>query len=376
MSRILDYLQTRQEAMTQMLKDLVMMDSPSHERKAVNAVADFLARSFGELDADVRRLPQAAFGDHIQVTWGRGERQILLLGHMDTVWPLGETEKRPFHRVRDRATGPGVFDMKGGLVIGLFAVASLRELEITPAHQLVFLFNSDEEVGSPTSREFIERQGRRSEAVLVLEPSRDDALVTWRKGVGHFELEIQGVASHAGAAHTQGVSAVEELAHQILRLEAMTDYDRGTTVNVGVVEGGSKVNVRPASAWAEIDLRVTTAGEGRRMTKIIRHLRPVNPQASLIISGGMNRPPWETSAAGQVLFERAQRVGATLDMELWPAGTGGASDGNFTAALGVPTLDGLGVVGNDAHALSEWVDLASLPPRAALLAELILDLGR
>jgi len=376
MSRILDYLQTRQEAMTQTLKDLVMLESPSHERMAVNAVADFLIRSFGELGADVRRLPQAAFGDHVQVTWGHGERQILLLGHMDTVWPLGEAKKRPFRRVRDRATGPGVFDMKGGLVIGLYAVASFCELEITPAHQLVFLFNSDEEVGSRTSRDFIERQGRRSEAVLVLEPSRDDALVTWRKGVGHFELEIQGVASHAGAAHTQGVSAVEELAHQILRLEAMTDYERGTTVNVGVVEGGSKVNVRPASAWAEIDLRVTTPNEGRRMTEIIRRLHPVNPQASLIISGGMNRPPWETSAAGQVLFKRAQRVGAALGMDLWPAGTGGASDGNFTAALGIPTLDGLGVVGNDAHALSEWVDLTSLPRRAALLAELILDLGR
>lgn len=376
MSRILDYLQTRQEAMTQTLKDLVVMDSPSHERMAVNAVADFLARSFGELGADVRRLPQAAFGDHIQVTWGRGERQLLLLGHMDTVWPLGETKERPFRRVRDRATGPGVFDMKGGVVIGLYAVASLCELEITPAHQLVFLFNSDEEVGSPTSREFIERQGQRSEAVLVLEPSRDDALVTWRKGVGRFELEVQGVASHAGAAHTQGISAVEELAHQILRLEAMTDYERGTTVNVGVVEGGSKVNVRPASAWAEIDLRVTTAEEGRRMTEAIRKIRPVNRRTSLIISGGMNRPPWETSPAGQVLFERAQRVGATLGMELWPAGTGGGSDGNFTAALGVPTLDGLGVVGNDAHALSEWVDLTSLPRRAALLAELILDLGQ
>jgi glutamate carboxypeptidase len=376
MSRILDYLQTRQEAMTQTLKDLVVMDSPSHERMAVNAVADFLARSFGELGADVRRLPQAAFGDHIQVTWGRGERQLLLLGHMDTVWPLGETKERPFRRVRDRATGPGVFDMKGGVVIGLYAVASLCELEITPAHQLVFLFNSDEEVGSPTSREFIERQGQRSEAVLVLEPSRDDALVTWRKGVGRFELEVQGVASHAGAAHTQGISAVEELAHQILRLEAMTDYERGTTVNVGVVEGGSKVNVRPASAWAEIDLRVTTAEEGRRMTEAIRKIRPVNRRTSLIISGGMNRPPWETSPAGQVLFERAQRVGATLGMELWPAGTGGGSDGNFAAALGVPTLDGLGVVGNDAHALSEWVDLTSLPRRAALLAELILDLGQ
>lgn len=167
-----------------------------------------------------------------------------------------------------------------------------------------------------------------------------------------------------------------ELAHQVLRLEAMTDYGRGTTVNVGVVQGGSRVNVRPASAWAEIDLRVTTAKEGQRMTKAIRGLRPVNPNACLIVSGRMNRPPWESSPTGQALFERAQRVGRGLGMDLWSAGTGGGSDGNFTAALGIPTLDGLGIVGNDAHAVSEWVDLASLPRRAALLAELILDLGQ
>ncbi|MFN2244625.1 MAG: M20/M25/M40 family metallo-hydrolase, partial [Anaerolineae bacterium] len=200
--------------------------------------------------------------------------------------------------------------------------------------------------------------------------------VTWRKGVGRFELEIHGLASHAGAAHERGVSAVEELAHQVLRLEELTDYERGTTVNVGVVQGGSKVNVRPASAWAEIDLRVTTAEEGQRMTRAIRGLRPKNPDASLLVTGQMNRPPWEISPAGQALFERARDAGARLGMELWPAGTGGGSDGNFTAALGIPTLDGLGIVGNDAHAVTEWVDVGSMPHRAALLAELILDLGR
>jgi glutamate carboxypeptidase len=172
------------------------------------------------------------------------------------------------------------------------------------------------------------------------------------------------------------VSALEELAHQILRLEAMTNYERGTSVNVGVAQGGSKVNVRPASAWAEIDLRVTSIKEGRRMTKAIRSLRPVNPNASLLVSGTMNRPPWETSPASQALFERAKRVGAALGMELWPAGTGGGSDGNFTAAMGTPTLDGLGAVGNDAHAATEWVDMDSLAPRTALLAELLLGLGQ
>jgi glutamate carboxypeptidase len=300
----------------------------------------------------------------------------LLLGHMDTVWPLGETQRRPFRVAGEKATGPGVFDMKGGLVVGLYAVAALRDLGLHPAHRLVFLLNSDEEVGSPTSRPFIEEEARRSDAVLVLEPSRAGALVVWRKGVGRFELEIQGLASHSGAAHEQGVSAVEELAHQILRLEAMTDYDRGTTVNVGVVEGGSKVNVRPASAWAAVDLRVTTSAEGRRMTEALLGLKVINPRASLVISGGLNRPPWESSPQGQALFERARRVGQTLGLDLRASGTGGGSDGNFTAVLGVPTLDGLGVIGDHAHALTEWVELDSLPRRAALLAELLLDLGR
>jgi glutamate carboxypeptidase len=382
MSQVLDYMLAQQEPMIRMLGELVALESPGHEPSAVNAVADFLTQAFEKEGAEVQRLPQAVFGDHLRVTWGQGSRQILLLGHMDTVWPLGEIKERPFHVALEadsgilKGTGPGIFDMKGGLVIGLYAVIALHDLGLVPGHRLVFLFNSDEEYGSPTSRSLIEEEGRRSEYVLVLEPSREDALVTWRKGIGRFELEIHGLASHAGAAHERGVSAVVELAHQILRLEAMTNYGRGTTINVGVVQGGSKVNVRPASAWAEIDLRVTTAEEGERMTEAIRGLRPVNPDASLIISGRMNRPPWETSEVGQALFERARRVGMSLGMDLCAAGTGGGSDGNFTAALGLPTLDGLGIVGNDAHAVTEWVDMASLPRRAALLAELILDLGR
>jgi glutamate carboxypeptidase len=376
MSRVMDSLRDQQEAMTRTLEQLVMIESPSSERQAVNAVGDFLGASFAALDARVEHVPQSAFGDHLRVSWGEGQGQVLLLGHMDTVWPLGETQRRPFRVAGEKATGPGVFDMKGGLVVGLYAVAALRDLGLHPAHRLVFLLNSDEEVGSPTSRPFIEEEARRSDAVLVLEPSRAGALVVWRKGVGRFELEIQGLASHSGAAHEQGVSAVEELAHQILRLEAMTDYDRGTTVNVGVVEGGSKVNVRPASAWAAVDLRVTTSAEGRRMTEALLGLKVINPRASLVISGGLNRPPWESSPQGQALFERARRVGQTLGLDLRASGTGGGSDGNFTAVLGVPTLDGLGVIGDHAHALTEWVELDSLPRRAALLAELLLDLGR
>jgi glutamate carboxypeptidase len=376
MSKLSDYLLTQQEAMIDTLEQLVMLESPSDERASVNAVGDLLAQAFDAIGAEVERKPQTAFGEHLHVTWGQGDRQILLVGHMDTVWPLGETERRPFRVSGNIATGPGVFDMKGGLVIGLYAVSALQELGLMPAHRLVFLFNSDEEVGSPTSRPLIELEARRSDAALILEPSRENALVTWRKGVGRFEIEIQGIASHAGAAHDQGISAVEELAHQILRLEAMTDFDRGTTVNVGMVQGGSKVNVRPAAAWANVDLRVTTQKEVERMTAAIHGLRPVNPKTSLVISGGINRPPWEPSPEGDALFAQAKRVGARLGLDLWAAGTGGGSDASFTAALGTPTLDGLGIVGNDAHAATEWADLASLPRRAALLAELLLDLGQ
>jgi glutamate carboxypeptidase len=375
MSQLLGYLLTQQEAMIDTLERLVMLESPSDERASVNAVGDLLAQAFRAIGADVERKPQTAFGEHLRVTWGQGDRQVLLVGHMDTVWPLGETKRRPFRSSDNIGTGPGVFDMKGGLVIGLYAISALQVLGLKPAHRLVFLLNSDEEVGSPTSRPLIEHEARRSDAALILEPSRENALVTWRKGVGRFEIEIQGMASHAGAAHDQGVSAVEELAHQILRLEAMTDLDRGTTVNVGMIQGGSKVNVRPATAWANVDLRVTTQKEVERMTAAIQGLRPVNPKTSLVISGGINRPPWEPSPEGEALFERARRVGAGLGIDLWAAGTGGGSDASFTAALGIPTLDGLGVVGNDAHALTEWADLASLPRRAALLAELLLDLG-
>lgn len=382
MNQIYDYFLTRTEAMIDSLEQLVMLESPSSDPAAVNAVADHISEAFGALGSDVERLSQTAFGDHLRVTWGTGDRQVLLLGHMDTVWPVGETKSRPFRREEGHhggelvATGPGAFDMKGGLVICLFVVSALRDLGLTPAHRLVFLFNSDEEVGSLTSRPYIEAEAQRSDAAFVLEPSREDALVTWRKGVGRFNLEVGGVAAHSGAAHERGVSAVEELAHQVLRLEAMTDYDRGTTVNVGVFGGGSKVNVRPASATADIDLRVTTGEEGDTMTRAILGLQPVNPRATLKVSGGLNRPPWAATSKGNALFDRAKRLGSTLGLDLWPAGTGGGSDGNFTAALGVPTLDGLGIVGNDAHALTEWVDLASMPLRAALLALLLLDLGQ
>lgn len=361
--------------MLDLLERWVNHDSPTFDKASVDALGHQIADTFSNLGAAVEAQPQSEFGDHYRVVWGEGARQILLLAHFDTVWPIGEAARRPF-TVRDgRASGPGINDMKGGLLIGLYALRALLEMGQMPAHRLVYLLTSDEEIGSPTSRALIEAEARRSDYTLVLEPARAGALVTWRKGVGRFLLEITGVSSHSGVDPEKGVSAIEEMAHQILGLHAMSDLERGTTVNVGIVRGGGRVNVVAASAQAELDLRATTAAEGRRMEQAILGLTPTLKGTSIQVSGGINRPPFEESAAGLALYERAQACAERLGLELNKVGSGGGSDGNFTAALGVPTLDGLGVVGQGSHALSEQIIIDSLPQRAAVLAELVLDLG-
>jgi len=279
--------------------------------------------------------------------------------------------------VRDgKATGPGVNDMKAGIVIGLYALRALIETGQTPVHHLVYLLTSDEEIGSPTSRPLIESEARRSDYVLVLEPSRGGSLTTWRKGVERFDLEITGIASHSGVDPEKGVSAIEEMAHQVLKLHAMSDLSRGITVNVGTVQGGSRVNVVADSAQAELDLRVMTTADGARMEAAILGLTPVLKGTTIRVTGGINRPPFEESPTGLALYERAREVGARLGLNLDRGGSGGGKDGNFTAALSVPTLDGLGAVGQGSHALSEHIAVDSLPQRAALLAELALNLGK
>lgn len=357
------------------LEHWVNHDSPTFDKPSVDALGSQIADAFAQLGASVEIHPQAEYGDHYRVAWGEGTRQILLLAHFDTVWPVGEASQRPFV-VRDgKATGPGINDMKSGIVMGLYALRALVETGQTPAHRLVYLLTSDEEIGSPTSRTLIQTEARRSDYALVLEPARGGSLTTWRKGVGRFVLEITGLSSHSGVDPEKGVSAIEEMAHQILNLHAMNDLERGTTVNVGIVQGGSRVNVVAGSAQAELDLRVMTTAEGKRMEDAILGLAPILKGATLKVSGGINRPPFEESVAGLDLYERAQACGAQLGLALNKTGSGGGSDGNFTAALGVPTLDGLGSVGQGSHALTEYVLVDSLPQRAALLAELVLDLG-
>ncbi len=376
MSVVLEYLTARQPNMLDTLEEWVNHDSPTFKKQAVDALGRQIADAFARLGASVEVIPQSEHGDHYRIAWGQAERQILLLAHLDTVWPMGEAARRPFAVRQGKATGPGVNDMKAGIVVGLYALRALIETGRSPGHRLVYLLTSDEEIGSPTSRSLIEAEARRSDYALVLEPSRGGPLTTWRKGVGRFDLEITGVASHSGVDPEKGVSAIEEMAHQILKLHAMSDLSRGVTVNVGVVRGGSRVNVVAASAQAELDLRVMTAADGKRMESAILGLTPVLEGTKVRVTGGINRPPFEESPAGLALYERARRVGARLGLDLGKVGSGGGSDGNFTATLGVPTLDGLGAVGQGSHALSEYVVVNSLPQRAALLAELVLDLGK
>jgi glutamate carboxypeptidase len=264
--------------------------------------------------------------------------------------------------------------MKAGLVVACFAMEALRQLNRQPAKNVVFVLNSDEEIGSLTSRDLIEAEARKSDFCLVVEPARQGALTTWRKGVGRFGLTVRGLASHSGVDPEKGVSAIEELAHQILALHSLTNLEAGTTVNVGVISGGTRPNVIAAEAQAEIDLRVMTRAEGERMVAAILGLKPHDPRTTLLIDGGLNRPPFEETPTGLALAQKAQAIAAELGFSTGIIGSGGGSDGNFAAGLGVPTLDGLGGVGAGSHALTEHTVIEFLPKRAALLAELILQL--
>jgi glutamate carboxypeptidase len=375
MSQILDYLQSQQPAMVERLARWVNQDSPTYDKAAVDTMGQMVATAFVEAGGTLaasHRQPER--GDHYTIIYGEGVSQILILCHFDTVWPMGEAQKRPFSIENGHGKGPGVYDMKAGALNGLFALKAIRALGLQPRHKLVFLLTSDEEIGSPTSRELIEAEARQSSYCLVLEGSCNGPLTTWRKGVGQFELEISGVAAHAGVDPDKGVSAIEELARQIQLLHGLTDLGRGLTVNVGVVSGGERSNVIAPHARAEIDVRVMTRADGEIVTQKILGLQPQLPGCQVRVSGGINRGPFEETPAGLALFKKAQAIAKELGFEVDRIGSGGGSDGNFTSALGVPTLDGLGALGYGAHALSEYVVLEALPLRAALVAELMVQL--
>lgn len=375
---VLRFCEAEQPWLLDTIRTLVAAESPTKNKAAVDACGRLLQARLEALGARVTRVPQPTAGDHLLAEWvgaspapAATARQILLLGHFDTVWDVGQVTTMPLREQEGRLHGPGVYDMKAGVSLGLQAIRALRHTERL-AGRVVMLLTTDEETGSATSRALIEAEARRSAAVFVLEPSLPGgALKTGRKGCGEFELVVRGVAAHAGIDPTRGASAVGELARQILRIETLQDLERGVTLNVGVVAGGTRANVVPDFASAVIDVRVPTMADAAAVEARLRALRPELPGTSLELRGGIDRPPLERSDAVVRLYELARQVASELGRGLGEGKTGGGSDGNFTAALGVPTLDGLGAIGDGAHALHEHVVVEDLPWRAALIACLI-----
>jgi len=354
-----------------LLEQMVSMESPSYDKDLTDKFVAFLGGKFREIGGHVDVIPAVKVGNHLRVKFSdRAENRILLLGHTDTVWPASEIRKRPFKIENSRAMGPGVFDMKAGIVLMWMVLGALKA-------PVTVLLTSDEEIGSTSSRALIESEASQCRTVLVLEPSLPGgALKTARKGVGRFTIKAIGRAAHAGVDPGKGINAIEEISSQILKLQRMTDTARGTTVTVGVVQGGTRPNVVPAEAAAEIDVRIASVDEAERVAKVIKALSPELPGARLEIRGAINRPPMERNTETARLFESARSIAKGLGINLKEGSTGGASDGNFTSALGIPTLDGLGAIGGDAHAVDEWIDIDSLPQRAALLAGLVQEIRR
>lgn len=358
------------------LQTLVEIESPSDNKMAVDRCVDAVSSMAESLGALSKRHRQRHFGDVLELRFTPSRRKpgrpVMLLGHLDTVWPLGTLAKMPFRIAQGRAGGPGTLDMKVGVAMGLTALEALRDLD-APHRRVIFLLNSDEEVGSTASRPITEKLARQSDAVFVLEPAQglQGAYKTARKGVGNYTLRVRGVASHAGVDFERGHSAIHELAWQLEQVRGFTDLRRGITVNAGVIRGGTRTNVVAAEAEAEIDVRIARAADATRIERKFRSLRVRDRGCVLEVEGGMNRPPMERTRGTVALFRRAATLAAQMGFILEEAATGGGSDGNFTAALGVPTLDGMGGIGEGAHASHEAVVVQHLLPRTALLAEMI-----
>jgi len=355
------------------LRELVELESPSNNKAELDRLGHHLASQFEKLGGRVKLHPQADAGDHLQVDFPGPGKPLLLLGHMDTVWDLGTLASMPFRVAQGHAFGPGSFDMKGGIAQAIYAVRALQDAHGRVPRAITLLLVTDEEVGSQSSRPITEELARRAAAVLVLEPSQGPkgALKTARKGVGEYNLRVEGREAHSGLDPDKGASAVLELARQLQAIEKFGDRKRGITVNPGVVRGGTRSNVVAGEATAEIDARVSRLQDIPSLDKKFRSLRPFDKRCKVEVSGGIGRPPLERTAKVAALFKLAQGLAGELGFSLDEAAVGGGSDGNFTAALGIPTLDGLGAVGDGAHARHESVVVAEMPRRAALLARLM-----
>jgi glutamate carboxypeptidase len=363
-----------QEMMLESLRQMVEMESPTTDKARVDRLGEWVSRQFEELGGTAERIPQTAVGDHWLITWGSGDGGSLLLHHLDTVHAVGTIGQTPWRIEAGRAYGPGALDMKGGIAVTIGAMQGLQAAGAAGSRPIRCLLTSDEETGSRTSRPIIEDLARRHQWVLCLEPALPDgSLKTRRKGTGVFVLEAAGRAAHAGNNPEAGVNAILEMAYQIPKVHALAAPERGTTVGVGVIEGGTRTNVVPEHCRVRIDVRVVEPEEQRRIEDGFGALRPVLPGAHLVTRGGWNRPPMTRSPAIAAAFERAGRIGAALGLDLSEGGAGGGSDANFVAALGAAVLDGLGPRGDGAHSSQEYIETDSLAERATLLAALLTE---
>lgn len=370
--QLVEYLRSRTFGLMEELGQWIEIESYSHDITAVDWMINVVGQRLLMLGAEVHLLHGAPQADHLLASWqGEGE-PILIVGHVDTVYPPGTTRRFPFRLDGDNVRGPGVSDMKGCVLLACAALEALRVHERWTKRPLRFLVTSDEELGSPTSRMYIEQLAQGSRAALIIESAGDGGfLKVWRKGVSIYELTAHGRASHAGVAPELGISAIHELAHQIATVVQLANPEIGTTVNIGTIEGGTAGNVVPAKAQCSIDVRALTQSESERVDAGLRALQPYLPGANLTLSGGINRPPMEQTDANMDVYTQAAAIAQEIGFEVTHGGTGGGSDGNFTSAIGVPTLDGLGGVGSGSHSLDEWFSVTEFAPRAAMLARLI-----
>ena len=380
MDSILSQIRANEGALIAFLRQMVECESPSDDPASVNRFVELFADSVSPI-AKVKTFPGGMHGKHLQCEFHLPGRKkagsILALGHSDTVWPMGTLSTMPWRQENGRLWGPGVLDMKSGIAFFVFAMRALRELDLEVSHKVVLQLNSDEEVGSLSSRALTEKQARQSAAVLVLEPGTGlgGKPKTSRKGVGGFQVRVTGRAAHAGVDFAAGANAILELARQIERIRTFTNMDRGVTVNVGLIRGGTRTNVIPAEASADIDFRIPRLRDYTMLAAKFQRLRSTDPRCQLAVTGDLNRPPMERTAGVAKLFRTAKRLALELGVKLEESSTGGGSDGNFTAGLGIPTLDGIGGVGEGAHAVNESILVNRIADRTALLAKLVREIG-
>lgn len=357
------------------LRTYVEMETPTHDKQAVDHLGVFIADRFRSLGCKVDIIPQSTYGNQLRVEYGEGDEQIMVLGHFDTVKELGTLVREPWKIEDGRVFGPGTYDMKAGIIFCYFALKTIVEENIPLKSKLVFFWNTDEEIGSVSSEKWIREEARRSKCALVIEPAAGDgSLKTSRKGGGEFVLKVTGRAAHAGNDHALGVNAIEEIAHHVIAIQSFTDYDAGTTLSVGTIRGGSVSNVIPDYVEADIDVRISTSEEAERITTLMNQLSPVLHGAQLTVEGGITKPPMERTSGTEELFLQAQAQAQLEGFTLTERGVGGTSDGNFAADEGTPTLDGLGPVGDGAHASHEHVVIDAIPGRIAVLLRLFSSL--